>query len=113
MSITENQTIWFPGIYEGRTDDEYTQRIADISLVDLTELVKKRAQEDGQWAIDKGFVGDNEAIMRKMMEFVSDNKNIQQCVGHIVKEGVEEERTVDWVCRDLANASKWAHGSHA
>ena len=111
MSITEEQTIWFPGIYGGRTDGEYTKRVADVSLAELTELVKKRAQEDGQWAIDNGHVGDNEASMRKMMAFVSDEKNIQQCVGHILKEGSEEISTVDFVCRDLANASKYAHGT--
>jgi hypothetical protein len=112
MHITEEQTIWFPGIYAGRTDGDYTKRIADVSLVELTELVKKRAQEDGQWTIDNGFVGNNESNMRQMMAFVSDDKNIQQCVGHIVKAGAEEDHTVDWVCRDLANASKYAHGSH-
>lgn len=111
MRITEEQTIWFPGIYAGRTDSEYTKLIADVSTTELIELVQKRAHEDGWWAIDNGFVGDNEDSMRKMMEFVSDEKNIRQCLDHILKSGAEEERTVDWVCRDLANASKWAHGT--
>jgi len=108
MSIQEHETIWFPGIYGGRTDEQYTQFVADISLVELTQLVQKRAQEDGQWAIENGFVGDNEAKMRKMITFVSNSIMIQQCVGHILEEGLEGERTVDYVCRDLANASKWA-----
>lgn len=108
MSIIEEQVIWFPGIYDGRTDEEYTKIVADVTQVELINLVQKRAQEDGQWAIDNGHVGDNEDKMRKMMEFVSDMKNINQCIDHIFKEGMQTERTVDWVCRDLANASKWA-----
>ena len=113
MSITEEQTIWYPGIYGGRIEEPWTKPVADISLVELTELVQKRAQEDGQWVIDNGYVGDNESNMRQMMEFVSNENNIQQCVGHILKEGAEESRTVDFVCRDLANASKYFHGSPA
>ncbi|HYQ97103.1 MAG TPA: hypothetical protein VEO92_01950 [Candidatus Nitrosocosmicus sp.] len=113
MNITEAQTIWYPGIYAGRTDSEYTQLVADVSLVKLTELVQKRAQEDGEWTIDNGFVGKNESNMRQMMDFVSNENNIQQCVAHVIKEGLEDVRTVDWICRDLANASKHFHGSPA
>jgi hypothetical protein len=43
--------------------------------------------------------------MRKMMEWVSREKNIRQCVE------ANPDETVDWICRDLANASKWLHGS--
>jgi len=107
MPIVEEEVIWYPGIYGGRRiDTSYTQTIADVSLAELTELVQKRAQEDGQWSIDNGLVGDNEDKMRRAMEFVSNPMNIQQCVSHILKEEAETERTVDWVCRDLANASK-------
>lgn len=113
MTIVEQETIWYPGIYDGRTDRDYTKLVADISLVALTELVQKRAQEDGQWTIDNGFVGDNESNMRQMMDFVSNENNIQQCVEHILRKGLEGVRTVDWVCRDLANASKLFHGSTA
>lgn len=109
--ITEEQTIWYPGIYGGRTDSNYIKPIADIPMDDLIDLVQKRAEEDGQWAIDNGHVGNNEDSMRKMMAFVSDPKNITQCVAHIRREGAENERSVDWVCRDLANASKYIHGS--
>lgn len=110
MSITQDQTIWFPGIYNGR-EGVYDKRIADVSLVELVELVQKRAKEDGEWAIENGFVGDNEDKMRKMMKWVSNPENIEQCVGHILGAGMEHERTVDFVCRDLANASKWVGGS--
>lgn len=112
MTIEEQEIIWYPGIYGGRTDAEYTQIATHLNFEDLVELVQKRAQEDGQWAIDNGFVGDNEDNMRRMMAFVSDEKNIRQAIEYILKEGTEEERTVDFVCRDLANGSKYAHGSH-
>lgn len=113
MKITQEQTIWFPGIYAGRSDRDYTQKLADVSGERLTELVQKRAEEDGEWAITNGFVGDNESNMRRMMAFVADETNIIQCVTHVVEEGMQEKRTVDWLCRDLANASKYVHGSQA
>lgn len=105
--IQEHETIWFPGIYGGRTTEEYTIPLSSVSITRLIELVQLRAAEDGEWAIANGFVGDNEPKMRRMMAFVSDEKNIRQCLAHIDKEGKTAERTVDWVCRELANASKW------
>lgn len=107
MSITKDQSIiWFPGIYHGREGD-YAQRVVDIPLDELTRLVKQRAKDDGEWAIENGFVGDDEDKMRKMMAWVSTDENIEQCVAHIFAKALEYERTVDFVCRDLANASKW------
>lgn len=102
--------IWFPGIYSGREGD-YAKKVGEVSPPELTNLVQKRAEEDGEWAIENGLVGNNEDNMRSMMAFVSNGENIRQCVAHIHKENMQDERTVDWVCRDLANASKWAHGS--
>jgi hypothetical protein len=86
--------------------------VADVTTEALIELVQKRAKEDGEWAIENGFVGpnnENEPLMREMMKWVSDPKNITQCAD------ANPDETVDWVCRDLANASKWlarggAHG---
>jgi hypothetical protein len=112
MNVTEEQTIWYPGIYGGRQGD-YAKKVAECDIDEIVRLVQIRAQEDGQWAIDNDHVGDNEDNMRRMMKFVADGKNIKQCVEHIYKEGVEQERTVDFVCRDLANASKYIHGTHA
>jgi hypothetical protein len=102
--IREEEIIWFPGIYGGRTTPEYLQKAGDISQDELIALVQRRAQEDGEWAIENGHVGQNEDIMRKMMEWVSRPKNILQCV----EENMNE--TVDWICRDLANGSKWVSG---
>jgi hypothetical protein len=44
--------------------------------------------------------------MRRLMDFVSDEKNILQAMNHVYKENMQKERTVDWLCRELANASK-------
>lgn len=70
-----------------------------------------RAQADGEWNIVNGFVGDNEDAMRKMMAWVSDEKNIRQCVEHLIEIGEGNVRSIEWACRDLANASKWIHGT--
>lgn len=110
MTIVREQIIWYPGVYTGRMDSEYNQTVADMAADDmnkLIELVQKRAQEDADWSIANGFVGNNEEKMRRMMAFVADETNIQQCVTHIAAEGTQNERTIDWVCRDLANASKY------
>lgn len=110
MTISEDMTIWYPGVYHGRVfDEQYQQKVADISLVDLVELVQKRAKEDGEWAIENDHVGDNEDKMRKMMAWVSDPVNIEQCADYILRGGMTE--SVDWLCRDLANASRWVGSS--
>jgi len=108
MRITEETTIWFPGTYGGRMDASYIQIATHLNFDNLVQLVQTRATEDGEWAISNGFVGDNEDKMRRMMAFVSDEKHIRQCVEHIHKENLDHVRTVDFVCRDLANASKWS-----
>jgi hypothetical protein len=111
--IHEDETIWFPGIYAGRMGFDWVQKVADIAPPELVKLVQQRAQEDGEWAIANGFVGENnenEPRMRRMMEWVSNETNIDQCLGHILRAGEAELRSVDWVCRDLANASKWSVG---
>lgn len=108
--IVAEQTIWFPGLpdvtYRGREDEDYTQLAAEAPFEMLVLLAQERAKEDGEWLIAHDLVGDNEEKMRKMMEFVSDRRNIGQCLEHIFAEGKDNERTVDWLCRDLANASK-------
>jgi len=109
MDIVKEAIIWYPADYIGRTTEEYQYKVAYMARPFIEALVMKRAEEDGKWAIANGLVGENnknEAKMRRMMEFVSDEENIRQCLAHIHQEGLEHERTVDWVCRDLANASK-------
>lgn len=107
--IREDQTIWFPGIYSGRETEEYTQSARNLDPEDVYVLVKQRAHEDGEWAIANGCVGpykENEPKMRRMMAFVSDEKNILQALDHMILSGIDQ--SVDYICRDLANASKWA-----
>lgn len=110
--ITEKQTIWYPAPdYVGRTDLDYAQPVLGTSLDTTVSLVQKRAQEDGEWIIAQGLVGDHEVNMRRMMEFVSNSTNIAQCVGHVSKNR-QNETTVDWVCRELAQAAKDIYGFH-
>lgn len=113
--IANEETIWFPEdeLYRPRMGGGYSLLIAYVRLPQLTELVQKRAEEDGEWTIAQGLVAENigqdenEAMMRKMMAFVSNVKNISQCLEHILAEGKENERDVDWACRELATASKF------
>jgi hypothetical protein len=131
--IQNHETIWYPGIYGGRRTEPWTSSIEELEDDEIVDLVQQRASEDGEWAIENGFVGENnehEPLMRKMMEWVSDEKNIRQCIEATRKEesrrmaqhklqadpddedGDEfEPRTVDYICRDLANGSKWVGGS--
>jgi len=106
--------IWYPGPYEGRINDaDFQQVVGDLSLMQIGVLVQKRAKEDGEWTIEQGLVGsmgEHEDKMRRMMAWVSDTTNIAQCIAHILHEKHEYHRTVDWVCRELANASKHAVG---
>lgn len=112
MNITEEMTIWFPGIYRGR-EGAYAKTVAETPDQFIIELVQTRAQEDGEWAIETKHVGDNEDLMRKMMDWVSKEENILQALNHILNENMAHERTVDWLCRELANASKWVGGGGA
>lgn len=100
--IQEHETIWFPGIYPGRESEPWTLLASNFTDERLVELVQQRATEDGEWAIANGHVGDNEDKMRAMMAWVSNPEHIRQCATMNIEYGV----TVDWVCRDLANASK-------
>lgn len=97
--IQPHQNIWHPEIYDGRKGvyDTPARLYTEDKLV---ELVQKRAEEDGTWCIEQGLVGDNEDVMRKMMAWVSRRENILQC------RTANPDETVDWICRDLANATK-------
>lgn len=109
--IQEHETIWYPGVYGGRQESPWTDSVETVPTERIIELVHQRAEEDGEWAIANGHVGKNnehEAKMRRMMAFVSDEKNIRQCIDYIFTENTANVRTVDFVCRDLANASSWA-----
>lgn len=103
--IVKEQTIWCPGVYEGRTEPEYTKVLGQVSTVQLIEIVQRRAKEDGEWIIEHDLIEENR--MRKMMAWVSDPDNIRKSAEIIYRAGSMEKRTVDYICRDLANASNW------
>jgi hypothetical protein len=107
--IVEEQIMWFPGIYHGRQSDEWQAFVIDVVFTHIRDLVQARVQEEGEWLIANGRVGtnnENEVKMRRMMAFASDEKNILQCWEHVYRAGEEEVRTVDYIARELANASK-------
>lgn len=106
MTIIKEELIWFPGIYGGRTEGLWIKLVGDVPRDEIISLVQQRAKEDGEFAIENDLVGDNGDKMRRMMAFVSDEKNIVQCLEHIQNEDRNLKCTVDFVCRDLANASK-------
>lgn len=98
--IKPEETMWFPGIYAGYENSLYQQIASKIPSGTLISLVQNRTKADGEWAINNDFFGDSEDVMRKMMEWVSRTDNIMQCVE------ANPNETVDWVCRELAEASK-------
>lgn len=104
--IAAEQTIWFPGIYSGR-EGNYAKLVADMPEEEVIKLVQHRAKEDGEWAIENNRVGGRAEFMRKMMAWVSNEKNIRQCLA------ANPDETVDWICRDLANATKRIAGGLA
>lgn len=113
MGISDENLMWFPDdlVYQGRDDPDYTQVVRGLALERIVELVQARATEDGEWAIANGRVGHNnrsEPTMRRMMEFASDPKNIEQALDYIYKAQTEGESTVDHICRELAKAARWA-----
>lgn len=109
--ITPEENMWFPGpdaLYKGR-EGVYAQSISDFSGEDLTNLIQRRAHEDAEWAVVNGLVGHREDLMHKMVDWVSRDANIIQCVISIKEEEGEKdrsERTVNDMCRVLANAAK-------
>lgn len=109
--ITVEENMWFPGpdaLYKGR-EGVYAQSLSDFSGEDLTNLIQRRAHEDAEWAITNSLVGHNEELMRRMVGWVSRDRNIIQCVISIKEEEDEKdpsERTVNDMCRVLANAAK-------
>lgn len=100
--ILEESNIWTLGEYQPRGGD-FDKYAGDISREELVTLVQERARFDGEWALRTGKVeGGNVAIFRRMMEWVSEPKNIEQCYNSNLDIGP----TVDWICRNLAQASQ-------
>jgi hypothetical protein len=108
QEIRENDgiNIFTPGIYHGKQGAPWEQKCLDVDVHNLIELVRDRAEKDGQWCIDMDLVGDNEDKMRRMMEYVKSRHNIIRNLNYQKETGRNE--TIDFLCRDLANGSRWA-----
>jgi len=100
------RNIFTIGIYHGVEYPEYNVLVKDTPIEVIIDAVKERAIKDGQWCIDMDLVGDNEDVMRKMMEYVTNEDNIKRNYAYQINN--ETGVTVDFVCRDLANGSRWA-----
>lgn len=90
------------GVYSGSLDPQYHQRIADLGLETVIEMVVTRAKNDGKWCLDNDLVGVNRDKMIRMVDFVCDRRTIKQAVEH----PSNATQTVDYICRDLAKASR-------
>ena len=100
------KNIFTIGIYHGVDDPNFNALVKDTPISEILGRVQARAVLDGQWCIDMGLVGDNEDIMRAMMAYVMDEDNIKRNYAYQINE--ETGVTVDFMCRDLANGSRWA-----
>jgi hypothetical protein len=105
--MIKEQNMFFPEIYNGREDGGYEKQANLLPEDEFVSLVQDRVQQDGQWCIDNDLVGDNADVMRAMMKWCSTPSNITQCL----QSNLDLGPTVDWICRDLANAAKWIKGS--
>jgi len=94
--------IFTPGIYHG-TPEYNAKQVVDLSLAEVTPLVRLRAMEDGMFCIVNDLVGDDVDKMIGMILSVCDSERITRCY----RAASQEERTLDFMCRDLANGSKW------
>lgn len=91
------ENMWYPGPdYKGREGD-YAKKISECEIDEVLELVQQRACEDYDWIMRNGMASDSEERMGKMLAWVSNHNNITQCV----QANLENDPTVDWVCREL------------
>jgi hypothetical protein len=100
------KNIFTIGIYHGVEFAGYNDLVKNTPIETIINLVQERALKDGQWCIEMDLVGDNEDVMRKMMAYVTDEENIRRNVQYQLDE--DTGVTVDFVCRDLSNGSRWA-----
>jgi hypothetical protein len=109
--IIPEQNMWFPGpdaFYQGREGD-YAKSAIKFNRPDLVQLVKQRVEADTEWVLENHRYGEHEDIMHKMAVWASREQNIVQCFNS----NAGNNPTVDWICRELANAAKKiAEGSH-
>jgi hypothetical protein len=104
VELPPEANMWFPGpdsLYKGR-EGVYARSAIEFPRPELIRLVVKRIEEDGKWILDLGLTGGNEELMHKMIQWASNPRNITQCFDS----NAEQNPTVDWICRELANAAK-------
>lgn len=95
--------IFTPGVYHGLQDERvYSRLAADVSLVEASTLARIRAMRDGLFCIDNDLVGDDAFKMTEMIGFICDQENITRFYAVACR----EKRTIDFLCRDLANSSR-------
>jgi len=100
------KNIFTIGIYHGVEYAGYNALVKDTPIETIINLVQERALKDAQWCVDMDLVGDNEDVMRKMEAYVTDVDNIKRNYAYQINN--ETGVTVDFMCRDLANGSRWA-----
>lgn len=100
-----SQNIFTVGIYHGQEGEPWNIKVSTLLFSQIVPVVQQRAKEDGQWCIDNDLVGDNEDKMHRMIAYVSNEQNIARCLRELKKE--ERDEDINFVCRDLANGSKW------
>lgn len=94
--------VWWPGVYTGSNDPDYTRMASELASDEVIELVQQRIKKDGETMIEYDMVGPNENKMRIMMGLASDPSDIIKALLH----ASNADKTVDYLCRDLANYAK-------
>jgi len=100
------ECIWYTGEdYEPRTDGQYGSKLAEIEPGELVFLVRKRVDDDLVLAVPNGWLGDDKNISKIMVGYVINHDNVVRCILSVAQENKQDEYTVDWVCRKLAQDS--------
>lgn len=95
--------IFTPGVYHGLDEIPYRHLLYQCELEKVIPIVQERAKNDGEWCIRMDLVGHNGDKMRRMIAYCSDPENIKAAFEYALG---EKDRNIDFLCRDLANASK-------
>jgi hypothetical protein len=103
----ERSNIWFPddGLYSP-LEGTFGELVQDFENHEIVSLVQSRVDVDGNWILENGHDGGKPEKMRRMMAWVGSARNIEQCVDSIWATAKMDERTVDSVARELAQASQ-------
>lgn len=107
LLLNLKQNMWYPGDdYEPRAQGKYTQMVGALEPGEVVFLVRGRVQKDLVYAAPNGFMGEEKEKMRELMAFCINHQTITHILFGIAEAGEENERTVDWVCRELGKRSR-------